>query len=362
MVFDLDSSQTSRAAIENERAYAFLNEANRLFENHPFRPHSILSGPHAQTLAAYAWPRRQRLSHSVTHDEERLFQVERDVQVLAKCRWQPDKEERSTLLIWHGMEGSIDSVYMWSTADKAFRAGFNVVRVNFRNCGGTEHLTPTLYHGGMTSDLAAVIEELISKDKLTKIFPVGFSLGGNLVLKLAGEYGDNAPAQIVAACVVSPSVDLLASTNAILKRSNWLYHKNFVRSAKRRIRVKNRVYPELYDVKALDRIKTIRDFDERFTSLANGFANAADYYYRASSIRIVDKIRIPTLLIHSKDDPFIPFPPLVENVFSKNRYLLLVATSRGGHVAFVSAASETEDRFWAENRVVEFCKLGESYF
>ena len=107
-------------------------------------------------------------------------------------------------------------------------------------------------------------------------------------------------------------------------------------------------------------IKTIRDFDERFTSLAHGFQNADDYYFRSSSVRVVDKIRIPTLIIHSADDPFIPFDPLREKVFSENPYLLLITTSRGGHVAFVSDTSEKEDRFWAENRAIEFCKLCET--
>src|SRR6185369_2358552 len=118
------------------------------------------------------------------------------------------------------MEGSIDSVYMWSTANKAFQAGFNVVRVNYRNCGGTENLTPTLYHGGMSSDLGVVLRELVEVDNLKRIFPIGFSLGGNMVLKLAGEYGENPPPEIIATCVISPSVDLQASTELILKGSN----------------------------------------------------------------------------------------------------------------------------------------------
>jgi|SRR4030095_1621867 uncharacterized protein len=345
---------------EIEHIRAFLREADSLFVGNQFNPHTVFSGAHAQTLAAYAWPRRRRLSTSVSKDEQRLFHIEDGVQVLAKCRWQADRQEHSTMVIWHGMEGSIDSVYMWSIADKAFRSGFNVVRVNYRNCGGTEHLTPTLYHGGMSADLAVVINELIKKEGLTRIFPIGFSLGGNMVLKLAGEYADKPPAEITAACVISPSVDLRLSTETILKGSNWLYHKNFIRSLKKRIRVKNLLYPDLYNVEILKQIKTIRDFDELLTSLANGFLNADDYYYRASSIRVIDKIRIPTLIIHSADDPFIPFAPLREKVFSENPYLLLITTSRGGHVAFVSSSSEKEDRFWAENRVIEFCKLSES--
>jgi predicted alpha/beta-fold hydrolase len=359
-VFDLSHSQTNHEPREHEQVRALFREVDALFASNQFNPHRFFSGPHAQTLAAYAWPRRRHFRDSVSRDEQRLFQVEDGIQVLAKCRWQSDRRKHATVVIWHGMEGSIDSVYMWSMAAKAFRAGFNVVRVNYRNCGGTEHLTPTLYHGGMSADLAVVINELIKKEGLNRIFPIGFSLGGNMVLKLAGEYADKPPAEITAACVISPSVDLRVSNDAILKGSNWLYHTNFIRSLKKRIRVKKQLYPDLYDVAVLKQIKTIRDFDERFTSLAHGFQNADDYYYRSSSVRVVDKIQIPTLIIHSADDPFIPFGPLREKAFSENPYLLLIATSRGGHVAFVSAASEKEDRFWAENRVIEFCKLCET--
>jgi len=338
----------------------FLRGVQRQFEQNPFTVHPVFNGGHTQTLAAYAWPRRSHLRHSTVNDEARLFNVADNVRVLARCRWQSNRQASSTVVIWHGMEGSVDSVYMWSTADKAFRAGFNVVRVNYRNCGGTEHLGPTLYHGGMSTDLRLVITELIEKDGLTKIFPIGFSLGGNMLLKLAGEYGEQSPEEIIAFCAVSPSVDLRASTDLILKRSNWIYHKNFVRSLKARIQAKHRLFPDLYDLNVLDEIKTIRDFDEHFTSVANGFANADDYYFRSSCLRVVDKIRVPTLIIHAKDDPFIPFGPLCDSAFKENPYLLLVATEQGGHVAFVAATSKNEDRFWAENRALEFCQLSDA--
>lgn len=342
-----------------KRVASFLSEASHLFRVKPFRAHPIFSGRHAQTLGAYAWPRRRRLSRTAKNDEVRYFQVDSEVQVLAQCRWQSDREKHPTMVIWHGMEGSTSSVYMWSTADKAYRGGFNVVRVNFRNCGGTEHLTPTLYHGGLTHDLRFVLDELILKDGLQRIFPVGFSLGGNMVLKLAGEYGENVPPEIVAMCAISPSVDLQASTERMQENSNWLYHKQFVLSLKRRMQLKHQLFPNLYDLSKLDQVKTIREFDERFTSKANGFEDANDYYFKASSIRVVDKIRIPTLIIHAIDDPFIPYEPMRQESFTQNPYILLIATERGGHVAFISADDTNEDRFWAENRIVEFCQLAE---
>ena len=322
-----------------------------------FKPHSVFAGGHAQTLAAFAWPRRFR--YRIHKDEERLFEVAADTKVLAHCRWQTDRLAHSTIVIWHGIEGSSDSVYMLATADKAFAAGFNVVRMNLRNCGGTEHLTPTLYHGGLTDDLRAVVKELIEKDGLERLALVGFSLGGNMVLKLAGEYGDAAPAEISAVCAVSPSVDLEASAELILKRSNWLYHRDFLRRLKERLGRKKKLYPELYDTSELHSVRTLREFDDRFTSRSHGFAGADDYYHRASSIRVIERISIPALIIHAQDDPFIPFTPLDNPAISTNPYILLLAPKRGGHVAFIAQETEGEDRFWAENRVIDFCRLAD---
>jgi predicted alpha/beta-fold hydrolase len=334
---------------------SFLTRVANAFESKPFTPHTVFKSGNAQTLAAWAWPRRYR-REPPPHDEDRLFETAPGVKVLAHCRWQRDRQKHATVVIWHGMEGSATSIYMIATADEAFRAGFNVVRVNYRNCGGTEHLTPTLYHGGLSDDLHAVINQLIESEGLKRIFVLGFSLGGNMVLKLAGEYGQNAPPEVVAIGVVSPSVDLEASADLIQSRRNWLYHKQFMWSLKNRIRLKQKLFPDVYDVSRLPQIRNLREFDEEFTSRASGFLNASDYYHRASSIRVIASIRIPTLIIHAEDDPFIPFEPLRDPVFSKNPYIMLLRTERGGHVAFISSRTD-EDRFWAENRVVEFFQL-----
>jgi predicted alpha/beta-fold hydrolase len=339
-----------------EKAQALLARARKVFAGKTFRPHSVFRRGHAQTLAAYAWPRGFRFHSEI--DEERFFDVAPDVKVLAHCRWQTDRHKHPTIVLWHGIEGSSASVYMLAMAEKGFCAGFNIIRVNFRNCGGTEHLTPTLYHGGLSEDLHAVISELIEKDHLERMFLVGFSLGGNLVLKVAGEYGDAPPKEIVAVCAVSPSIDLTASADMILRRSNWIYQQDFVRRLKKRIRIKQKLYPKLYDVSGLRQVRTLREFDERYTARANGFADAKDYYFRASSLRVIANIRIPSLVIHAEDDPFIPITPLRDAAVSDNPYILLVAPQEGGHVAFISADKNgDEDRFWAENRVIEFCKV-----
>jgi predicted alpha/beta-fold hydrolase len=339
-----------------EKARSLLDRVRQLFAGKTFKPLSLFTGGHAQTIAAYAWPRRFRFASE--RDEERLFEVAPGVKVLAHCRWQPEAAAGPTIVVWHGIEGSTASNYMQAMAEKGFRAGFNVIRVNFRNCGGTEHLTSTIYHGGLSADLAAVVKELIEKDGLRRMLLVGFSLGGNMVLKLAGEYGDNPPAEILGVCAVSPSVDLNASADMILKRSNWIYHRDFVRRLKQRIRTNHQLYPDVYDLSGLGEIRTLREFDDRFTSRAHGFADANDYYYRSSSLRVIDRIRIPTLIIHAEDDPFIPFAPLRDSVVANNPYILLLAPRQGGHVAFISANPKDDvDRFWSENRVIEFCQL-----
>lgn len=339
-----------------ETARALLQRVAESFADKRFRPHPVFSGGHAQTIAAYAWPRPYRFSAPA--DEERLFEVEPGSRVLAHCRWQSERTAHPTVALWHGIEGSTASVYMIATAAKAYRAGFNVVRVNYRNCGGTEHLTNTLYNGGLSGDLRAVLEELIERDGLKEILAIGFSLGGNLVLKAAAEYGERSPEQILGVVAVSPSVNLSASTELIAKRSNWIYQHDFVKRLKGRVILKDQLYPGRYDLQKLQLVRTLKDFDEHFTATEYGFTSADDYYQKSSSIHIIDQIRVPTLIIHAHDDPFIPFAPLRNEALAANPFVLLVETQQGGHVAFISARPHgDEDRFWAENRAVDFCKL-----
>jgi predicted alpha/beta-fold hydrolase len=341
--------------VAEQAAREFLFEVARGFAAKSFKPHRLFKNGHAQTLAGYAWPRRFRLKSPA--DQERLFEVAPGIKVLAHCRWQATPSEHATLVLWHGIEGSTSSIYMLGTADKAFRAGFNVVRVNVRNCGGTEHLTPTLYHGGLSGDLRAVVNQLIEHDRLPQLFVIGFSLGGNMALKFAAECGEDPPRELLAVCAVSPAVDLAASMDLLIQRSNWIYHRNILGGMRKRIRTKKRLFPELYDLSEIGSVRTIRDFDNQFTAPAYGFADADDYYQRESSIPLIDRIRIPTLIIHAEDDPFIPFAPLRHPSVVENPYILLIATKWGGHVAFVAERKDGEDRFWAENRVVQFCTM-----
>src|SRR5207244_10253778 len=263
----------------------------------------------AQTIGAYWWPARLRLRDE-TEDENRLFRVASDTQVLARCRWQPHRHEHPTLVMWHGMEGSVASAYILTTAAKAFRSGFNVVRVNIRNCGGTEHLTPTIYHGGLTDDLRAIIDELVNNDRLPGIIIAGFSLGGNKVLKLAGEYGDDPPPELKGVCAISASINLRAGSDLLRQPRNWLYQQNFLYYLRRRIKTKQKLFPDLYDISGLASIRTLEQYDTRYVAPAFGFADVNDYYARASALPVMGCIRIPTLAIHAPDHPFLPVAPL----------------------------------------------------
>lgn len=332
---------------------SLLREIARDFGSRPFRPHPLLRGGHAQTLAGYAWPRRFRLRRH-RHDEARLFEVEPGVKVLGHCRWQPLRESRPTLVVVHGLEGSSASVYVIEAAALAYRAGFNVVRLNQRNCGGTERLTPTLYHSGLWRDFARVLEELSTRDSLADIYLAGYSMSGNMVLRLAGELAGEASAHLAGVCAVSPPLDLSECAQAIDAPANWVYRRRFIASLRRRVRLKRRLFPDLYDARGLKGVRTIREFDERYTAPHAGFRDAEDYYRQTSSLPLVPRIRVPTLVVHAKDDPLVPLTEEAEQALRANPHVILVAPPRGGHVAFVGAGRDT--RFWAEGLLVEFCR------
>lgn len=336
-----------------------LAEIARAFSAKPFRAHKLLRGGHAQTLAAaFRVTRLKLLREEHGPYESRLVEVDEDARVLLKCRWQQERREAPTLLLLHGLEGSSESLYVLGTSQKAYRAGFNVVRMNMRTCGGTEHLTPTLYNSGMTGDIARVIsEELAGRERLPRVYVVGFSMSGNMVLKLAGDYGPDFPTALAGVVAVSPSVDIGACADAIGRRANVVYRLSFMRSLRRRVRAKARIHPELFDARGIWRVRHIRQFDERYTAPQGGYSGASEYYERASSIRVLPRIGVPTLIIHSADDPLIPAEPFLDPATAANPNVLLVFTRGGGHVGFISDANAAEDRRWAENRAVEFCRM-----
>jgi predicted alpha/beta-fold hydrolase len=317
-----------------------------------YTPKRLLRNGHAMTV--YCWARRRDFP-DLPPAAAREFEVEPGTRVLSHCYWQAQPSAHPALIVLHGLEGSSRAHYMRGIADKAFARGFSVILLNQRNCGGTEHLAPGLYHSGLTHDADRVIRE-IAAEGISRVVVAGYSLGGNLALKLAGDYGSAPPASLRGVCAISPVLELAACVRALERRQNVVYQWNFVRGLKARMRRKAVTHPGQYPVARLAEVRSVRHFDELFTAPHFGFQGADDYYHRASAMRVIDRIRVPALIITAEDDPFVPTDPFRDPRLTGNDRITLIVTPHGGHCGFVSAATATDDGYWAERQVVEFAE------
>ena len=315
-------------------------------------PKPRLRNGHAMTI--YGWGRPRAFAR-LPPPAVRYFDVEPETKVLAHCHWQRQPERYPALVGLHGLESSSRAHYMRGLAEKAFARGFNVLLLNQRNCGGTEHLGAGLYHSGLTADADRVIRE-IAGEGIDRVIVAGYSLGGNLALKLAGEYGRQPPAALRAVCAVSPVMELADCVRALERRQNFLYEWNFVRGLKARMRRKAALYPGRFPVERLREVRTVRQFDELFTAPHFNFQGATDYYHRASAMRVIDRIQVPALIITAEDDPFVPSAPFRDPRVTSNPWITTIVTRHGGHCGFVSDATGTNDGYWAEERIVAFAE------
>jgi len=288
--------------------------------------------------------------------EKRRFRVDPQSQILGHCHWQEGKRrDAPVIVIVHGLEGSSDSNYARGIAEKAFRSGFHAIRLNQRNCGGTEALTPTLYNSGMSADYRAVLDELAHGDGFHQVFFVGYSMGGNLVTKMAGEFGDTPPQALRGVCVVCPSIDPGASADALERRENFFYQRHFVRGLLTRYARKVQLFPQIYSPDGFGPVRTIREFDDKITAPHFGYKDAQEYYEAAGAQKVVAQIRVPMLMITAQDDPFVVYESFERANPAQNPAIHFVAPRYGGHCSFISKQTGPE-RFWAEQRIVEFCQ------
>jgi uncharacterized protein len=316
-----------------------------------FEPHRWLSNGHLQTIVGNFLPRPAFLVPAM---EETVEVDPTDSScVVCHCHWQPEpvRAARLTVVLIHGLEGSSDSRYIKGIAARAWTAGMNVVRMNMRNCGGTDALTPTLYHSGRSDDVGAVIRHFADRFGLQRIALVGYSMGGNLALKHAGEWGALAP--LVAVATVCPAIDLAAGADALHEPANRIYEQHFLRGLKRRLRRKAALFPAVYQINGIGPIRTIREFDQKIVAPHCGFRDADDYYYRAASARVIDRVAVPTLVLCAKDDPFIRLFPETRARIRANPHITFVETLHGGHCAYLGSGSGDEIH-WAEATVVRF--------
>jgi predicted alpha/beta-fold hydrolase len=315
-----------------------------------FEPRRGLTNGHLQTIVGNYLPRPTLRLAVITETVE--VDPADGSRVLCHCHWQPEPASRLTLVLVHGLEGSSNSQYIQGITARAWAVGCNVIRMNMRNCGGTDTLTPTLYHSGLSGDVGAVVRHYSHRFSLERVALVGYSMGGNLVLKLAGEWGNQPPLRAVAA--VCPAIDLAPGADALHEPANRLYEWNFLRSLMARYARKAQLFPGIYiPAWEFGPIRSIRQFDDKIVARYWGFRDADDYYDRAASARVVDRIAVPALVLCAQDDPFIRLLPETRAKLLANAHITFVETRHGGHCAYLSRDSGNEIH-WAEATVIRF--------
>ena len=328
-----------------------------------FHPRRLLSNGHLQTIAGNFLPRPNHLGppESVLVEVSPATKYQIASQVLCHCHWQPSERcsTAPTAIILHGLEGSSNSQYVLGNASKLWQSGANAIRMNMRNCGGTERESPTLYHSGLSGDVLAVLRFFAERDRLTSIALVGYSMGGNLVLKLAGELaalGPDTPPQLRSIIGVSPAMDLGPSADALHEPANRLYERRFLHALLKRFRRKAALFPRAFDAARADDVRSLRDFDHRITAFYSGFTGADDYYHRAAASRVLDRITVPTLILHALDDPFVRLSPETRAKILANPHISFIEPAHGGHCAFLARPDRASgyDGYWAEHTLLRF--------
>lgn len=314
----------------------------------PFRAPAWARGPHAQTILGRAL-RRGRVAG------------------LRRERWPtPDGDfldldltddpepEAPLVLVLHGLEGSSRRGYVQEALRAVRRRGMAGAALNFRGCSGEPNRLPRAYHSGETGDPALVVERLAERFPERPLGALGFSLGGNVLLKLLGEGRGGSRGRIDAAAAVSVPYDLAAGAR-LLERTRWgrLYGRWFLRSLRAKVRRKARLLDGRVDLRAALASRTLRAFDDALTAPLHGFRDADHYYAESSAARYLEGVRIPTLLVHAEDDPFLPAEVLPDDQVERNPWLTPAFVPRGGHVGFVDGAPWAP-RFWAEESAAAF--------
>jgi predicted alpha/beta-fold hydrolase len=321
------------------------------FRPRPFQPAPWAPGPHAQTLLA----RALRTGEGLRYERERLSTPDGD---FIDVDWGPDPGPHAPLvLVLHGLEGSTERGYVRNVCLELVRVGHRPVAMNFRGCSGEPNVQPHSYHSGATDDPLWLLELLRARHPDRPLGAVGFSLGGNVLLKLLGERSDGGRGLLDAAVAVSVPYDLAAGC-ALLERTTMgrTYAGYFLRSLQSKVRAKETVLSDVVRLRDVYAARSLRAFDECVTAPLNGFRDASHYYELSSSARYLASVRVPTLLLHASDDPFLPPASIPEKVARSNPVLHLVLQPRGGHVGFLFG-TPWRPRFWADEEAARFLSM-----
>lgn len=304
---------------------------------HPF----LLFNGHIQTIV----PALLRKVCALPFDRERITTPDGD---FLDIDWLRRSSER-LLIISHGLEGNSRRAYMLGMANIFFSNGWDVLAWNFRGCSGEMNRSPIFYHSGATYDLETVLSHAYIG--YGDICLVGFSLGGNLTLKYLGE-DHPTKHKVKKAVAISVPLDLSGSSDQIGKRENLLYAHRFLKTLKRKIFQKSRVFPEEIQVKGLDRIRNLREFDDFYTGPLHGFEGAEDYYTRCSSINFLSRISAQVLILNARNDPFLSSSCYPEALGAQLPHVYMDFPDNGGHVGF--APRNRKNVYWSEKRALEF--------
>lgn len=322
---------------------------NARWQSRPFLPAYWAAGPNAQTLVA----RVSRSAAGPPYVRERLATPDGD---FLDLDWGPDPSPDAPLvLVLHGLEGSSARRYVRSACRGILAAGMRPVALNFRGCSGAPNLLAQSYHSGQTTDPVWVLGLLRSRHPNRRIGGFGFSLGGNVLLKLLGERQDGGASLLDAAVAMSVPYDLAAGAGQ-LEATSWgrMYTAYFLRSLQRKVRMKHALLATAgLDVPHVLGATTIRQFDDRLTAPLHGFRDAADYYAASSSVAFLAGVRVPSLLLHAADDPFLPTRAIPVAEARANPRLHLELQPAGGHVGFLQGAP-WRPRLWADEEAVRF--------
>lgn len=345
----------------------------------PFRPAPWLPGPHAQTIGG-RWLRR---GGATSYERERWTTpdgdfLDLDVWTAGPGARHPERavavgsgsgrEAKSAVgadgrrggassplvLVLHGLEGDARSACVVAACRRLAAEGLRPVALNFRCRSGEPNRARRFYHSGETGDLAFVLDRLARRSGGRPVGAVGYSLGGNVLLKYLGEQGSGARDRLAAAVAVSVPYRLAAAARSLERGVGRVYARCFLRSLRRSLREKSRATPHDYDLGDLGSVTTLREFDEAFTAPVHGYDGADDYYRRCSSARYLPDVRVPTLLLQSRDDPFLPPDALPEPEMERNPWLTPRITDRGGHGGFVEGSAPWSAGFWSEAEAARF--------
>lgn len=317
-------------------------------ETAPFTPPTWMRNGHLQTLGAslplWAPPR------TFTENEERILVPVEEGSLVARAWWQKERQKerqkadapKTAVILVHGVGGDVGSQYVIRAAVAVHRAGMHAVRLNLRGAGEGLKTAPTLYHAGLTEDLRSTVDVLLARPNVSDVAIVGFSLGGNVTLKLAGEWGSDAPKKIRAMVAISPPLDLVRTSRALERRRSFPYRRYVLKKLLETGREYAKLYPERarYDVAKLARAKLIREYDEQVVAPMHGFQSADDYYRKMSAGLFLPRIQMRTLLVHAEDDPMIPPDTMRPSLEKIPKSLTVDWTKRGGHVGWFGGFSE----------------------